>query len=102
MCHFGIIESEAKCLCLKCVLQVNATDSSAMLKVTVGSVLHYAEYTIEVLACHDQTTDKFSNRTVKLCSNTAVTSVRSKEIGKYRPAMSTADGRWRARARVMD
>lgn len=65
------------------LLQVNVTEMATKLTVTVSSVLHYAEYTIEVVACHDQHFDRLRNRTMKRCSKTAVTSVRSKEIGEY-------------------
>ncbi len=44
---------------------------------TVVGVRHYAEYTIQVLACHDP--DHFKN--VTLCSMTAVTSARTKQSG---------------------
>ncbi len=45
---------------------------------TVVGVRHYAEYTIQVIACHDH--DLVRNRT--LCSLTAVTSARTKQSGK--------------------
>ena len=44
---------------------------------TVVGVRHYAEYTIQVIACHDH--DPVRNRT--LCSLTAVTSARTKQSG---------------------
>jgi insulin receptor len=46
---------------------------------TVVGVRHYAEYTIQVIACHDH--DPVRNRS--LCSLTAVTSARTKQSGKY-------------------
>ena len=44
---------------------------------TVVRVRHFAEYTIEVQACHDL--DPLTNKT--LCSMTAVTSARTKQSG---------------------
>lgn len=53
---------------------VNVTDRP--LEVLVVGALHYAEYTIEVVACHDW--DPNTNKT--LYSRKAVTSVRTKEL----------------------
>ena len=46
---------------------------------TVVGLRNYVEYTIKVMACHDR--DPVSNRT--LCSETAVTSARTKQMGLY-------------------
>lgn len=46
---------------------------------TISDVRHYAEYTIEVRACHDF--DPSSNKT--LCSKTAVAQARTKQKGIF-------------------
>ena len=58
--------------------QIDVTPGALSISTTVLHVRHYAEYTIEVYACHDP--DPLKNNTT-LCSRTAVTSARTKQKG---------------------
>lgn len=61
--------------------KVTAPDGANSISTTILQVRHYAEYTIEVKACQDPVPDAPVDLD-RLCSMTAVTSVRTKQLGK--------------------
>lgn len=63
--------------------QVTAPPGALTISTIVVQVRHYAEYTIEVYACHDP--DPYHREpNTTLCSRTAVTSARTRQLGNAR------------------